>query len=160
MAGFTTSNLSGAGVSALFGGSFYGTSQTFSADTINCALFGNSGNTAPTPNKDDTLAHNAYNGSGGQWASNEVSGTGYSAGGVALASKSNTEASGTVTVTSTGPSWTTATLSNVYGDLVYDNTVTNKYAYCWNYFGGIQGVTAGTFTVVWSGSGILTFTIT
>ena len=76
-----------------------------------------------------------------------------------MASVTNSEATGTVTITSTGPAWTGATLSNVYGCLVYDSTVTNKYAYCWNYFGGAQSVTSGTFTVVWSGSGIMSFTI-
>ncbi|HVT98887.1 MAG TPA: hypothetical protein VHE33_15385 [Acidobacteriaceae bacterium] len=153
---WSTSNLSGAGVSALIGGSFYGTSQTFASDTINAALYGNTG----TPNKDDTLAHNAYNGTGGQWVTaNEVTGTNYTAGGTALTSKSNTEATGTVTVTAANPSWASATISNVYGTLVYDNTVTNKYAYCWNYFGGSQSVTSGTFTVQWNASGIFTVTI-
>ena len=154
--GWSTSNMSGNGVSALFGGSFYGTSQTYSADTINCALYG----TTPTPNKDDTLAHNAYNGSGGQWVTaNEISGTGYTAGGTALGSKTNSEATGTVTISAANPSWTSATLSAIYGCLVYDSTLTAKYAYCWNYFGGSQSVSSGTLTVVWSGSGIMTFTI-
>ena len=89
--GWSTSNLSGAGVSALIGGSFYGSGQTFTGDTIKAALYG----TTPTPNKDDTLAHNAYNGSGGQWVTgNEISGTGYTAAGQTLSGTSNSEASG------------------------------------------------------------------
>lgn len=155
--GWSTSNMSGNGVSALIGGSFYGTGQTFSGDTVNAALYG----TTPTPNKDDTLAHNAYNGSGGQWVTaNEITGTGYTAGGAALGTKVNSEATGLVSVGAANTSWTTATFSGVFGDLVYDNTVTNKYAYCWNYFGGTQSVTSGTFTIAWSSGNIFTVTIT
>jgi hypothetical protein len=156
---WTNSNMSGAGVSALVGGSFYGTSQTYSADTINVALYNTTPVTATA--RDDTLAHNAYGASGGQWVTaNEIAGTGYSAGGNALGTKTNTEASGLVSVGGANISWTTATFSGVFGDLVYDNTVTNKYAYCWNYFGGTQSVTSGTFTIAWSSGNIFTVTIT
>jgi hypothetical protein len=150
-----TSNLSGAAVDALCEGAFYGTGQTYAGDTINCALYGNT----PTPNKNDTLANNTY--LAGQWVTgNEITGTGYSAGGATLSSKTHTFGSGTSQMLAGNPAWTTATLSAVYGCLVYDDTITTHYAYCWNYFGGSQSVTAGTFTVVWSGSGILQFTIT
>jgi hypothetical protein len=149
--------MSGNGVSALIGGSFYGTSQTYAADTVNCALYGNTG----TPNKDDTLLHNAYGNAGGAWATaNEVTGTNYSAGGATLGTKTNSEASGLVSVGAANTSWTTATIAGIFGDLVYDNTVTNKYAYCWNYFGGTQSVTAGTFTIAWNSGNIFTVTIT
>ena len=155
--GWSTSNMSGAGVSALIGGTFYGTGQTYSGDTVNAALYG----TTPTPNKDDTFAHNAYNGSGGQWVTaNEITGTGYTAGGNAIGTKTNSEASGLVSVGAANTSWTTATFSGVFGDLVYDNTITNKNAYCWNYFGGTQSVTSGTFTIAWNGGNIFTVTIT
>jgi hypothetical protein len=87
-------------------------------------------------------------------------GTAYTAGGQALASKTNTFGSGTQQVSSANPSWTTASFSGVFGCLVYDNTLAAKNAFCWNYFGGTQSVSSGTFTVVWSGSGILQFTIT
>lgn len=153
---FAVTNMSGTGVSALIGGTFYGTSQTYSADTVNVALYGNSG----TPNKDDTFAHNAYNGSGGAWVvANEVTGTGYTAGGAALGTKTNSEASGLVSVGAANSSWTTATISGIFGDLVYDNTITGKNAYCWNYFGGTQSVTAGTFTIAWNSGNIFTVTI-
>lgn len=165
--GWSASNLSGAGILAILNGNgatsgsvgpFYGASSTqnFHSDTVNAALYG----TTPTPNKDDTLAHNAYNGAGGQWVTaNESTGTNYTPGGSALASKTETEATGTVTFDAADLSWATVTLSGVFGCLVYDNTVTNKYAFCWNYFGGSQAVTAGTFTVQWNASGIFTITI-
>lgn len=153
---FAVSDCSGAGVAALIAGTFYGTSQTITADTIKAALYGNT----PTPNKNDTLANNAYNGGTAQWVTaNEITGTGYTAGGATLASMASANSSGTVAVTSTNPSWTGATFSSVYGDLVYDSTVTGKYAYCWNYFGGAQSVTSGTFTIAWNGGDIFTVTI-
>lgn len=152
---WSTSNLSGAAVDALCQGAFYGTGQTFTGDTVKVALY----NTTPTPNKNDTLANNTY--LVGQWVTgNEITGTGYSAGGTQLLSPAHTFGSGTSQMTGANPAWTTATVSGVFGCLVYDSTITVKYAYCWNYFGGTQSVTAGTFTVVWSGSGILQFTIT
>jgi hypothetical protein len=80
---------------------------------------------------------------------------------VALASKTNTFGSGTQQVSAANTaSGSAATLASVYGCLVYDNSLTAKSAFCWNYFGGTQSVTSGTFTVVWSGSGIMQFTIT
>lgn len=90
----------------------------------------------------------------------EITGTGYTAGGNAIGTKTNSEASGLVSVGAANTSWTTATFSGVFGDLVYDNTITNKNAYCWNYFGGTQSVTSGTFTIAWNGGNIFTVTIT
>ena len=126
---------------------------SITGDTLKCALY-----LTNTPNKTDTLAHIAYNGSGGQWVTaNEASGTGYTAGGETLASlSSGTDATNTneTYLTSTNPSWTTVTLTSVFGDLIYDTTISGgtgvvKQGYCYNYFGGSQSITAGTFTVQW-----------
>ena len=144
---------------ALTQGVFYATNAgtSYTADTIQVALYNNTG----TPNKNDTLANNTYNVA--QWATaNEV----YQAGqwqqtGIALGTKTHTFGTGTTQIGAANTaSGSAATLASVYGCLVYDATLTAKYAYCWNYFGGVQGVTSGTFTVVWSGSGIFQFTIT
>ena len=58
------------------------------------------------------------------------------------------------------PSWTSATISGAYGCLVYDNTITAgtvaKQGLCYNYFGGTQSVTSGTFTVIWATVGATT----
>jgi hypothetical protein len=55
------------------------------------------------------------------------------------------------------------TLANVYGCLVYDDTITAgtvaDQGICFNYFGGAQSVTAGTFTIIWNASGIAGITI-
>jgi hypothetical protein len=177
MAGWTASNISSAGMLCIVNGNaatsdtstpgpFYGASstQSFSGDTVNVALFNNGVTTATAST--DTLAHNAYLGAGGQWTSgNELATTGgYTIAGVAVTPKAETQQAGgpfnVAKFTSSGtPNWTSATFS-AYGCLVYDNTVTNKYVYCWNYFGGIQTVTSGTFTINWNASGIFTITCT
>lgn len=127
------------------------TFSSLSADTIDCALFG----TTPTPDKTAAVGSTGYN--TGQWTTgNETSGTGYTAGGTALASKAFAIDTGSSSIcfTAANPSWTSATLSGVFGDLVYDFTITAgtvaKQGLCYNYFGGSQSVTAGTFTVQWA----------
>lgn len=129
--------------------------SSLSADTINCALFGNSG----TPNATDTLANSAY--AAGQWVTaNEISGAGYTAGGSALASKTfalDTNNTNDVVFNAANVSWTSATIAATYGDLVYDSTISGgtvaKQGLCFNYFGGTQSVTAGTFTIQWGTPG-------
>jgi hypothetical protein len=57
---------------------------------------------------------------------------------------------------------TSATLANVYGCLIYDDTITTPVAdqgVCYLYFGGVNSVTDGTFTVVFNASGIFTLTL-
>jgi hypothetical protein len=57
----------------------------------------------------------------------------------------------------------TATLSNVYGVLVYDDTLTTPVAdqgVCFNYLGGANSVVSGTFTVVWNANGLFRITVT
>lgn len=127
---------------------------SWTADTMNCALFGNS----VTPDKTALVGSTGYN--TGTWTTtNEIPGTGgYTQGGTALASKANTIDSGSSSLcfTAANPSWTSATLSGVYGDLIYDASITatgstvTKQAFCFNYFGGSQSVTSGTFTVQWA----------
>lgn len=124
-------------------------------DTYKVALYNNTG----TPDKDVAAAASAYN--TGQWVTaNEVSQVGqWAAGGVALTSM-------TITVPGSGvvmfdaadtASGSAATLANVYGTLIYDDTKTTPVAdqgVCFNYLGGVQSVTVGTLTVVWNVSGI------
>lgn len=133
------------------------------ADTVKVALFNNS----VTPDKDAALTSTGYN--SGTWVTaNEVTdATNWVAGGRALASK-------TLTAPSTGVFMFDAadlagggnvTLANVYGCLVYDDTITAgtggvaDEGLSFNYFGGPQGVTAGTFTIVWNANGIARVTV-
>jgi hypothetical protein len=63
----------------------------------------------------------------------------------------------------TPQSGATCTLANVFGCLVYSDSITTPVAdqgFCFNYFGGSQSVTAGTFTIVWNAAGVLRFTVT
>ncbi|HEY1700864.1 MAG TPA: hypothetical protein VGG75_14230 [Trebonia sp.] len=127
---------------------------SWTADTINVALF----LTGATPDKTAAVGSTGYN--TGVWTTgNEAPGTGgYTQGGTALASKANTIDSGSSSLcfTAANPSWTSATISSVFGDLVYDITIASagstvaKQGFCFNYFGGSQGVTAGTFTIQWA----------
>lgn len=133
-------------------------------DTVKCALYGNSG----TPSKSDTAVKAAYNGTAGPWVvGNELtSSTQWPSGGIALTSAALTVATNVVKFDAADtPSGGAVTLSNVYGALVYDDTVAAgtggnaDMGICYNYFGGAQSVTAGTFTVVWNSSGLFQVTV-
>ncbi len=125
------------------------------ADTFRVALYNNT----ITPDNDVTSANSAYN--VGQWATaQEVFQAGqWAQAGVALASLSLN--SGTADVVffdaADTASGSAATLANVYGCLVYDDTLTTPVAdqgVSYNYFGGTNSVTNGTLTVVWHANGI------
>lgn len=125
-------------------------------DTIKVALYNNT----TTPDNTVAIAASAYN--TGVWVlANEVDDAAeWPAGGETLASPDITTSGTTITfdgtdVTSTG---TSATLANVYGCLVYDDTVSD-YGLCYNYFGGAQSVTDGVFTIQWAGTGIASFSV-
>ena len=129
------------------------------ADTVDVALYNNTG----TPDKDATLATSAYN--AGQWVTaNEVAdGTNWHAGGEPLTAKTLTNPSTGVMMfdaADTPQAGATTTLANVYGCLVYDATITAgtggvaKEGVSFHDFGGVQSVTAGTFSIVWHSNGL------
>lgn len=80
--------------------------------------------------------------------SDEVTGTGYSAGGYDFTAAQNVTptTSGTTAFTQWGinPTWTSASFSTT-GCMIYNASKTNKAVYVGD-FGGTQTVTAGTFT--------------
>ena len=126
-------------------------------DTIRIALYGNSG----TPDQTDTAAHNAYNGSGGAWVTaNEITATGWTAGGLALASVTSSFSSVTYTFDAADKSGGASdTVTAAYGCLIYDDSATTPVAdqgICYLAFGGSNSVTSGTFTVSFNASGIFT----
>jgi hypothetical protein len=130
------------------------------SDTIKAALFNNS----VTPDQAATSANSKYN--GGTWltANEQTNTTHWPAGGRPLASVASGFASNVYTydAADTASVDATTTLANVYGCLVYDDTLAAPVvdqAVCFNYFGGALSVTAGTFTIVWSSSGIFTITL-
>jgi hypothetical protein len=141
-----------AGTSAVTLPTGYSATGGLAADTIKCAAFNNTG----TPNKADTIANIGYG--AGQWVTgNEVTGTNWSAGGVAVGTTSYALDTGSssfcFTVSGGQTSTATVTLAGFFGLLVYDNSISagtvSKQGMCFNYFGGTQTVTAATFTIQW-----------
>ena len=137
------------------------TFSSLSADTINVALMNNTG----TPDKTAVVTATGYN--TGQWtaATNEViDATNWTASGRPLASKAFSIDTGSSSICFQAAATAGAgnvTITNAYGCLVYDFTITAgtvaKQGLCYNSFGGsAQGVTGGTFTVLWATVGALT----
>jgi len=126
---------------------------------LEAALFDNT----ITPSQTVASASSAYG--AGVWASGGVSdATGWPALGRPLASVTSGFASNVYTfdAADTVSANSTTTLTNAYGCLVYDHSIATPVAdqgICFNYFGGANSVTSGTFTVVWNASGIFTLTL-
>lgn len=130
------------------------------SDTVKVSLYNNS----ITPDKDAAAASTGYN--TGAWANtNEVTDTNWGAGGLALSGKAfSTPSSGILMFDATDLSHSgTVTLANVYGCLVYDDTISGgtvaDQGVSYHYFGGGQSVTAGTFTIVWNANGLFRYTV-
>lgn len=138
------------------------TFSSLSADVIDAALFNNT----TTPDKTAAVGSTGYN--TGVWiTANEVIdtlNTNWVAGGRALASKAfsiDTGSSSVVFQAAATAGAANVTITNAYGCLVYDFTITAgtvaKQGLCYNSFGGsAQGVTNGTFTILWATVGALT----
>jgi hypothetical protein len=137
------------------------TALDLGSDAFKAALYNNS----ITPDQNATSANTAYN--VGQWATaQEVYQAGqWAQAGVALSGV--TLDAGTTDVVfmdaTDTPSGSAATLTNIYGAQIYDTTVATPVAsqgICFNYYGGPNTVTNGTFTSVWNALGLLRVTIT
>jgi len=128
-------------------------------DALKAALFDNS----ITPSQTVASASTAY--AAGVWASGGVlDASGWPAVGRPLASVTSGFASNVYTfdAADTVSANASTTLTNAYGCLIYDDTLTTPVAdqgICFNYFGGANSVTSGTFTIVWNASGILALTL-
>jgi hypothetical protein len=134
------------------------------SDVFKAALMNNTG----TPDRDVAAASSAYN--TGQWtaATNEVidstGGSDWPAGGVSLGTETLTTVAGGIVMFDAPDvaSGATADIANAYGCLVYDDTLTTPVAdqgVSFNYFGGANSVTAGTFTIVWNANGVWRITV-
>ena len=129
-------------------------------DTFKVALFNNS----ITPDRDSAIT--GYNEATGQWlVANEVidstTGTDWPTAGVALASPALSNVAGGIIMFDANDtaSGATADIANANGCLVYDDTLSGKPGVSFNYFGGANSVTNGTFTVVWHANGIWRITV-
>lgn len=131
-----------------------GVTLTITGDPFYIALIGSS----YTGTYDANIT-NYGTGSGSPSTSNvgtdEVSGTGYTAGGVALSNSTPTYTTGNpgtaYTTPGANPSWTSATFSTV-GALIYNKSTRNGYSagrsVSVHSFSGTQSVSSGTLTVV------------
>lgn len=128
---------------------------SLTGDSIKCALFTNS----LTPNFSSDTAYVAS-----PYTSNEISGTNYTPGGTLLTTKTFSESpTGAVMFDSDDATWAAATFSNARGALIWDDTPTTPVAdpvICFVNFGSDYGVTSGTFTVQWAGTGIFAIDLT
>lgn len=95
-------------------------------------------------------------------AATEATGTGYSAGGQALASVTYTKSGHVYTLDSADPAWTSSSVTAAYA-VFYGvassspGDSTNAVIAYWD-FGGNASSTSGTFTLTISASGIVTLT--
>lgn len=135
------------------------TAMDLNADTITIALF----NDTITPSQTVASASTAFG--AGVWASGEVSdGAEWATGGQDLDSVTSVFSSNVYTFDAANEVsvGTSATLADVRGCLIYDNTIAAPVAnqgICYLSFGGANAVTDGTFTVVFNASGIFTLTL-
>lgn len=121
-------------------------------DTIKVALLTNS----YTPDQD---AHNYYD----DVVANEVTGTGYTAGGNTLANKTNSYNSSTnvITLDADDTTWSSSTITARYA-VVYDaSPATNATKPLIGYvdFGSDQSSSNGNFTITWDATGIVRITV-
>lgn len=79
-------------------------------------------------------------------ATNEISGTGYTAAGIALTNVTPTASSTTALTDFPDVSWTTATFTAASA-LIYNDTAAGDPSVSSHDFGGDKTVTAGTFTI-------------
>lgn len=94
---------------------------------------------------------------------NEVSGTGYTAGGVSLGTKTMTYdgATNKITLDAADVSWSSSTITARFA-VIYDNTPsTNATKPLLGYvdFGQDESSSNGTFTIAWNASGIFEITV-
>ena len=106
-------------------------------DTIKIALFTSSASMGAS-----TTAYST---------SNEISGTGYSAGGVALTSQTVATSGTTAYFDAADPSWTSASFT-ANGALIYNSTNSDK-AIAVLAFGGDFTVAGGTFKIIFPAAG-------
>ena len=135
------------------------TAIDLNSSAFNVALF----NDTITPSQTVASASTAF--AAGVWASGEVfDGAEWPTGGQALGSITFAPSSNVLTwdaadEVSTG---TSATLADVRGCLIYCtdvNTPVDSQGVCYLSFGGANAVTDGTFTVIFSASGIFALTL-
>lgn len=123
-------------------------------ETHKIALFSNS----ITPDFDASAANAAYG--AGAFAANEVSGTGWSAGGVVLTGTTVTGAGGTLTWDASDVTQASTTLSAARCGLVYADALAGNNAIMLINFGADFSTTNGTFLITVNAAGLFTIDLT
>ena len=90
---------------------------------------------------------------------NEVSGTGYDAGGKSLTSVTLTQSGGTITFDAADLTWASSTIT-ARAAVVYDDSLTNDPLICYIDFGADKSSSAGDFELSFNASGIFTLDLT
>lgn len=122
-------------------------------ETHKVALYTNS----VTPDYDASAANAAYG--AGVWNANEVSGTGYTAGGATLTSTTFTGSSGIATFDAADVSWTSSTITGARGALIYADALVGNNAIVLVTLGADYSTSSGTLAITWSASGIFRLTL-
>jgi hypothetical protein len=91
---------------------------------------------------------------------NEVSGTGWASGGVALTGTTVTATAGAVVFDAADVSASTTTLTNARGYLLYADALAGNNAILLVNFGADYSTVAGTFAITWNASGIFSLDLT
>jgi hypothetical protein len=124
------------------------TAMDWDADTVKAAQYGNT----ITPDQTVAAASSAYN--TGQWVTGGeiTSSTDIPAGGLTLASKTNTKTGANVVISAANTASGAAATATVYGCLIYDDTIASpvaKQGWGYNSYNAAVTVTAGTLTIAW-----------
>lgn len=94
-------------------------------------------------------------------STNEVSGTGYTAGGTTMGSPTTTESpTGTLAYDVADTTWSGATISSIRGGIQYADALAGNNLIVGVAFGADYAVTAGTLTVQWASGGVYTIDLT
>lgn len=121
-------------------------------DTIKVALL----TSTYTPNQD---THDYFD----DVSSTEVSGTGYTSGGITLASKTNTYDAGTnvIMLDAADVTWSSSTITARYAVVYNDSGASAGAKALIGYvdFGSDQSSTNGNFTITWDSTGIVRITV-
>lgn len=118
---------------------------------LKVALFTNS----ITPNFTSDTAYGTS-----PYDANEVSGTGYTAGGATLTTTTFTGSSGAVTFDAADTSWASSTISGARGALVYADGLAGDNVVVLLNLGQDYATSNGTFLIQYSGSGIFSIDLT
>lgn len=90
---------------------------------------------------------------------NEVVGTGYTAGGESLTSVTLTQAAGVITFDAADVTWASSSIT-ARGAVVYDDSLASDPVICYIDFGSDQTSSSGDFVLSFNASGIFTLDLT